>query len=525
MQNGGILPNWIELDPISIIVRGCPPKGMLFRKLKLLLVISDGQQEIQEKLDIFVGLSILHGIILFIQIFGPLSGIIGIYAYRSWIWEVTQKEKYQKEHELIIQSGQSETINVYLIKTYIDICQKLWQHVLSSPDLQLQNYNNFESYLRQIHQEPFSGIGPLEKLQQINQILQAYLAHIIEHDKEFQNMKKILQGENYTFRLFENDFAQKNIFEIIIEGQITTILYEENPLLKSFVKFMMKEFSIYDYCLDNLSADSNLNKFSDIQFNVANIYVKVKAYIQQYLTDIDLNQKHFNYQLYESLFIMGEDKQSFQIQNTKVKQPDQKVLRSDDASSVISKSPYAGKGKGNGNGNGKANDVIENQLLKLRILMKNFFQYYLLSQCYGSHHLSKKIKILPQYQFGNLLYCNVYQIKKIILYKVNEETGVASYLKLNYKNNPLCQNVETTNWIKVKIIDQNILQLTLTPEDKTDTNYAIQILKHNDIIALEIKFKVIYNKTASKDEEEEPAQKLEQEFRHNLQQSNLLYEM
>lgn len=73
MQNGGILPNWIELDPISIIVRGCPPKGMLFRKLKLLLVISDGQQEIQEKLDIFVGLSILHGIILFIQIFGTCA--------------------------------------------------------------------------------------------------------------------------------------------------------------------------------------------------------------------------------------------------------------------------------------------------------------------------------------------------------------------------------------------------------------------------------------------------------------------
>lgn len=63
---------------------------------------------------------------------GPLSGVATVYSFRQQIWAVAYKQRYQKQHEVVVRSGSSEIVNLFLIKRHIDLCKKIWELALKT---------------------------------------------------------------------------------------------------------------------------------------------------------------------------------------------------------------------------------------------------------------------------------------------------------------------------------------------------------------------------------------------------------
>lgn len=245
-------------------------------------------------------------------------------------------------------------------------------------------------------------------------------------------------------------------------------------MLRSLTESMLAGTLLSDYCCEVAQQSQVGSSLSQVQFNECTIERAVNRFVLENKVQIDENEKSHSYALYRGLFLLSGDLEKLEpASKTEAREVEEYQMANLDSYEMI----YPGQLPQESQKHicSEASDSPQRALDKkqlIRLLFQQIFKYHLLSECFGGHCLSDR-KYVPRYQFGNILYCDITQVKKVVNFKVGQKSRLASYLKLNYSRNPLSSNAELSDWVKLSLKDQYVLSLTLSPRDRATTRYAI----------------------------------------------------
>ncbi|EAR97574.2 MFS transporter (macronuclear) [Tetrahymena thermophila SB210] len=270
---------WIEFNPQTLTFTGFKSISSFLSTERIKVVASDGFTEVSDQFTIYFNqLTFTYTMQLIFQIVGPIFGILGIWKYRSNIYQLFMQSYYLYSSDIVIV-GELYKKQIVLFDDVQNHARQLWKNLnKQNKNLQSeiifqytqQNSINIQTIMQQMHQifdqnhKIYSTLDPREfdfDDSRLSRTIRGYVLKILlDKDKFTTQLLKFLKKEG-SKKYSKNDWY-KNYIHIIpsYEANQFRIINKngENTPLQSILRYKSE--------INKLSLNDNIQTLNNPQY-------------------------------------------------------------------------------------------------------------------------------------------------------------------------------------------------------------------------------------------------------------------